>query len=76
MMTIAPIIVAARVARPLGHKDYDVKYKGGFDINGMKRFVADLEASSGAMLARTLPARTGKKAAVVGGGPPGLSAAW
>jgi len=46
------------------------------NINGIKRFVADLEAASGGMAPRPLPARNGKKAAVVGAGPAGLSAAW
>ena len=46
------------------------------NINGIKRFVADLEAASGGMPPRPQPARTGKKAAVVGAGPAGLSAAW
>jgi formate dehydrogenase major subunit len=46
------------------------------NINGIKRFVADLEASLGGMSTRPLPARRGKKAAIVGAGPAGLSAAW
>ena len=45
-------------------------------INGIKRFVADLEAATGGMPPRPVPTRTGKKVAVVGAGPAGLSAAW
>jgi formate dehydrogenase major subunit len=46
------------------------------NINGIKRFVADLEAAAGGMPRRPLPKRAGKKAAVIGAGPAGLSAAW
>ena len=45
-------------------------------INGIKRFVADLEAATGGMPPRPVPARSAKKVAVVGAGPAGLSAAW
>ncbi len=46
------------------------------NINGIKRFVADAEAAAGGMKPRAVPARTGKKVAVIGAGPAGLSAAW
>jgi formate dehydrogenase major subunit len=46
------------------------------NINGLKRFVSDLEASAGGMSSRPLPPRMGKKAAVVGAGPAGLAAAY
>jgi formate dehydrogenase major subunit len=46
------------------------------NINGVKRFVADLEADSGGMPARPMPNRIGKRVAIVGAGPAGLSAAW
>jgi formate dehydrogenase major subunit len=46
------------------------------NINGIKRFVADLEAAADGMPGRPLPKRSGKKAAVIGAGPAGLSAAW
>jgi formate dehydrogenase major subunit len=45
-------------------------------INMIKRFVADAEAASTGLSPRSLPARANKKAAVVGAGPAGLSAAW
>jgi formate dehydrogenase major subunit len=46
------------------------------NINGLKRFVADLEAQAGGMPGRPRPPRMGKKVAIVGAGPAGLSAAW
>jgi formate dehydrogenase major subunit len=45
-------------------------------INTIKRFVADAEAATAGLPARPKPARRGKKTAVVGAGPAGLSAAW
>jgi len=45
-------------------------------INGIKRFVADMEAQSGGMATREKPQPTGKSVAVVGAGPAGLAAAW
>jgi formate dehydrogenase major subunit len=45
-------------------------------INNLKRFVADVERGLGAPVVREIPPRIGRKAAVVGGGPAGLSAAW
>ncbi len=45
-------------------------------INNLKRFLADVERGLGAPVVREQPPRIGKKAAVVGGGPAGLSAAW
>jgi len=46
------------------------------NINGVKRFVADLEAKAGGMPSRPMPKRIGKKVAIIGAGPAGLSAAW
>jgi formate dehydrogenase major subunit len=45
-------------------------------INNLKRFVADVERGLGAPVVRQMPPRIGKKVAVVGAGPAGLSAAW
>lgn len=45
-------------------------------INGIKRFLADWERSSGQHLTVPVAADTGKKVAVVGGGPSGLTAAY
>ncbi|MCF8067292.1 MAG: FAD-dependent oxidoreductase [Desulfobacterales bacterium] len=45
-------------------------------INQLKRFVADYEMNSGSRLPVTCAPSTGKKAAVVGGGPAGLSCAF
>ncbi len=46
------------------------------NINGLKRFVADAESETGGMPAGALPPRMGKRVAIVGAGPAGLSAAW
>ena len=45
-------------------------------INQLKRFVADLEMNSGKRYPITCAPDTGRKVAVVGGGPAGLSAAY
>ncbi len=45
-------------------------------INNLKRFVSDVERGLGAPVVREVPPRVGRKVAVVGGGPAGLSAAW
>ena len=45
-------------------------------INNIKRFVADVERGLGAPAVKELPPRIGKKVAVIGAGPAGLSAAW
>lgn len=45
-------------------------------INSIKRFLSDWERNSGTRLAMPVAADTGKKVAVVGGGPSGLSAAY
>ena len=45
-------------------------------INQLKRFVADYEMNSGSRLPIACAPDTGKKAAVVGGGPAGLSCAY
>lgn len=45
-------------------------------INSLKRYVADLDARKDSMWNPTLKARNGKKVAVVGGGPSGLSCAY
>jgi formate dehydrogenase beta subunit len=45
-------------------------------INQLKRFVADYEMNSGRRLPTSVAPSTGKKVAVIGGGPAGLSAAF
>jgi len=45
-------------------------------INNVKRTLADVERGLGAPVVKELPPRIGKKVAVVGAGPAGLSAAW
>jgi formate dehydrogenase major subunit len=46
------------------------------NINGIKRFTADLEAAAGPLPPREAPPRLGRKVAIVGAGPAGLAAAW
>lgn len=59
----------------------EVKCRRGLEdqavsINQLKRFVADHEMNSGAHLPISVAPSTGKKAAVIGGGPAGLSCAF
>lgn len=49
---------------------------GAVEICLLKRFVADCDLADAAPYRPELPARTGKRVAIVGGGPTGLSAAW
>jgi len=46
------------------------------NINHLKRFAADYELGSGRHIVPPLAADTGKKVAIIGGGPAGLSAAY
>jgi len=46
------------------------------NINHCKRFVADYEMRSGRRILPRVPAETGRKVAIIGGGPAGLSAAY
>lgn len=54
--------------------------RGLFDepvnINHLKRFAADYEMNSGQHIVPPLAAESGKKVAIIGGGPAGLSAAY
>ena len=71
-----PAVIGRICPRPCEQKCRRNLVEEPLNINGVKRFVADLEAASGGMVPRQLPAPNGKKAVVVGGGPAGLSAAW
>jgi glutamate synthase (NADPH/NADH) small chain len=52
-----------------------VKKGGQIAIGRLERFLADWEAAQAAMTLPEIPARTGRKVAVVGGGPAGLTVA-
>ncbi|HUJ74311.1 MAG TPA: FAD-dependent oxidoreductase, partial [bacterium] len=71
-----PAVIGRICPRPCEQKCRRNLVEEPLNINGVKRFVADLEAASGGMEPRTRPAPSGKRAVVVGGGPAGLSAAW
>ena len=71
-----PAVIGRICPRPCEEKCRRRLVEEPLNINGVKRFVADIEAAAGGMPARTPGPRIGKKAAVVGGGPAGLSAAW
>ncbi|HUI69896.1 MAG TPA: FAD-dependent oxidoreductase [Spirochaetia bacterium] len=71
-----PAVIGRICPRPCEQKCRRRLVEEPININGIKRFVADLEAHSGGMPARPRPARIGKKVAVIGAGPAGLSAAW
>ncbi|MGA2479420.1 MAG: FAD-dependent oxidoreductase [Spirochaetia bacterium] len=71
-----PAVIGRICPRPCEQKCRRNLVEEPLNINGIKRFVADMEAASGGMTPRTKPAPSGKKAAVIGAGPAGLSAAW
>ncbi|HET6450647.1 MAG TPA: FAD-dependent oxidoreductase [Spirochaetia bacterium] len=71
-----PAVIGRICPRPCEGKCRRNLVEEPLNINGIKRFVADLEAQSGGMKKRPVPAPNGKKVAVVGGGPAGLAAAW
>ena len=71
-----PAVIGRICPRPCEEKCRRNLVEEPININGIKRFVADAEAAAGGMKSRPVPARTGKKVAVVGAGPAGLAAAW
>jgi formate dehydrogenase major subunit len=71
-----PAVIGRICPRPCEEKCRRNLVEEPLNINGIKRFVADAEAQAGGMSPRPVPARMGKKVAVVGAGPAGLSAAW
>ncbi|MGA2976810.1 MAG: FAD-dependent oxidoreductase [Spirochaetia bacterium] len=71
-----PAVIGRICPRPCEEKCRRNLVEEPLNINGIKRFVADFEAQAGGMPPRPLPAPNGKKAAVIGAGPAGLSAAW
>ncbi len=71
-----PAVIGRVCPRPCESKCRRQLVEEPLNINGLKRFVADFEAAAGGMPERDMPPRMGKKAAVVGGGPAGLSAAY
>ncbi|HXX59357.1 MAG TPA: NAD(P)-binding protein [Dehalococcoidales bacterium] len=50
--------------------------EGSLAINMLKRFVADIDMNSGKIYTAPVKIATGKKVAVIGGGPAGLTAAY
>ena len=71
-----PAVIGRICPRPCEQKCRRNLVEEPLNINGIKRFVADVEAAAGGMPPRPVPAPHGKKVAVVGAGPAGLSAAW
>ena len=71
-----PAVIGRICPRPCEQKCRRNLVDEPLNINGVKRFVADAEAKAGGMPARPRPKRLGKRAAVIGAGPAGLSAAW
>jgi formate dehydrogenase major subunit len=71
-----PAVIGRICPRPCEEKCRRNLVEEPLNINGVKRFVADLEARAGGMPVRTPSPKIGKKVAVIGGGPAGLSAAW
>ncbi len=71
-----PAVIGRICPRPCEQECRRSLVEEPLNINGIKRFVADAEAAAGGMKQRPTPARIGKKIAVIGAGPAGLSAAW
>ncbi len=74
-----PLLLACGRVCPHPCEDYcrrDIEDDEPVSINQLKRFVADYEMNSGTRLPVTCAPSTGKKVAVVGGGPAGLSCAF
>ncbi len=71
-----PAVIGRICPRPCEEKCRRNLVEEPLNINGVKRFVADLEAGAGGMPPRPVPAPGGRRAAVVGAGPAGLAAAW
>jgi formate dehydrogenase major subunit len=71
-----PAVIGRICPRPCEEKCRRRLVEEPLNINGIKRFLADEEARVGGMTSRSKPPRLGKKAAVIGAGPAGLSAAW
>jgi formate dehydrogenase major subunit len=71
-----PAVIGRICPRPCEDRCRRALVDEPLNVNGIKRFVADVEAQAGGFTRRALPPRRGKKAAVVGAGPAGLSAAW
>jgi len=71
-----PAVIGRICPRPCEQKCRRNLVEEPLNINGIKRFVADLEAGAGGMSPRPLPRKIGRKVAIVGAGPAGLSAAW
>ncbi len=71
-----PAVIGRICPRPCEQKCRRNLVEEPLNINGIKRFVADFEAAAGGMKPRSAPPRNGRKVAVIGAGPAGLSAAW
>ena len=71
-----PAVIGRICPRPCEQKCRRNLVEEPLNINGIKRFVADAEARAGGMPPRPRPRRIGKRVAVIGAGPAGLSAAW
>ncbi len=71
-----PAVIGRVCPRPCESKCRRQLVEEPLNINGLKRFAADFEAAAGGMPKREMPPRMGKKAAVIGAGPAGLSAAY
>ena len=66
-----PAVIGRICPRPCEQKCRRNLVEEPLNINGIKRFVADLEARAGGMPPRPRPHPFGKKAAVIGAGPAG-----
>ncbi|MCL2719842.1 MAG: FAD-dependent oxidoreductase [Treponema sp.] len=71
-----PIVCGRICARPCEAKCRRNIFEGKIGIAYLKRFVADIDMNKNAPYLPQKKAATGKKAAIIGAGPAGLTAAW
>jgi len=71
-----PVVCGRICARPCEKKCRRNIFEGRVGIAYLKRFVADIDLKKDKPYLPAKKSRTGKKAAIIGAGPAGLSAAW
>jgi formate dehydrogenase major subunit len=71
-----PVVCGRICARPCETQCRGNMFSGKLGIAYLKRFVADIDMNQEKPYLPEVKAATGKKAAIIGAGPAGLSAAW
>ncbi|MCL2563912.1 MAG: FAD-dependent oxidoreductase [Oscillospiraceae bacterium] len=71
-----PVVCGRICTRPCEKKCRRNAYEGPLGIAYLKRFAADIDLAKDTPYVPEIKPATGKKAAIIGAGPAGLSAAW